>query len=155
MKHKHYDMIVAKAANMKLVVFFNPSFGSGCGKWEEATTTLFPAFHPGTEYFLCLPKHKEAVLNCLNGGVSEVFGGSGNFDRGDAVIGSGWSSCSLLWYMNDACESRIKPKKEKRWILVNHETNCTSMLYDDEQIALGALQEEFLSWQIIEIEVEA
>jgi len=114
-KHRHAEMIKAKADNMELVVFHNAKEPN---EWTENVERLIPGFREDWDYFLCLPQHKDAVLNCLNGGVSEVFGGSGNFCRGDAVIGSSWRSCSLLWYMNDTCESRTKHRKEKRWIAI-------------------------------------
>ncbi|CAH9011442.1 conserved hypothetical protein [Vibrio phage 191E37-1] len=120
MKSKYAELFTAKLNDMGLVLFEKHR------DWESWTIAKQSGrcfmVSDNFEYFLCLPQHKDAVINCLNGGVSEVFGGSGNFDRGDAVIGSDWSSCSLLWYMNDACESRIKPKKEKRWIAVNGKT---------------------------------
>ena len=151
MKNKHYDKIVAKAANMDLVVFFNPSFGSGAGKWEEATTTLFPAFHPDTEYFLCLPQHKEAVLRGLNGEIVE----STNENRED------WSESSVelwdkgWWYMSDNCVSRTKPKKEQRCIAFLME-NIIAVEHDvvDAERRVVSKGFDLSKVQFIEIEVE-
>ncbi|CAM0006411.1 hypothetical protein VPHK373_0004 [Vibrio phage K373] len=141
MKNKHYDMIVAKAANMELVVFFNPSFGSGAGKWEEATTTLFPAFHPDTEYFLCLPQHKEACLHWLNGGEVEENYNS----QWDKVERHSWHDQSVFNFY-DGYIIRIKPKKEKRLIAIDPKTSevfvVTSACIADH------------GFQLIEIEVE-
>lgn len=110
MKHKYYDKIVAKAANMELVVFTKSTMAN---KWE-VTSFGDLVKNEDFDFFLCLPQHKEAVLNCLNGGESQV-----------ASISSGWLPANCgdpvewggeWWYMNPNGESRIKPKKEKRWI---------------------------------------
>ena len=119
MKNKHYDMIVAKAENMDLVVFFNPSFGSSAEKWEEATTTLFPAFHPETDYFLCLPQHKEACLHWLNGGdvqdfFEEEWSDCASLAHATEVGGDNTLEFSMHhMFMNEEFNFRIAPKKEK------------------------------------------
>ncbi len=170
MKHKHYDMIVAKAENMDLVVFFNPSLGSSADKWEEATTTLFPAFHPETEYFLCLPQHKEACLHWLNGGGVQLdhfdqpmpnSGVKGNCQ----LVDFDEDANSLPWkfnhpFMDQAQEIHIKPKKEKRWIAFNskalmttRDTYTTGVECEDVLNEVGEIYENH-PWQFIEIEVE-
>lgn len=154
MKHKYYDKIVAKAANMELVVFTKSTMAN---KWE-VTSFGDLVKNEDFDFFLCLPQHKEAVLNCLNGGESQV-----------ASISSGWLPANCgdpvewggeWWYMNPNSESRIKPKKEKRWIGVNVTTGKTTSAYthDDEgnyaedevRLTNGNLSD----WQFIEIEVE-
>lgn len=116
MKHKHYEMIVAKAANMELVLFVNTEEQ----KWRVSNCgSHFPSFYRDPEYqwFLCLPQHKEACLHWLNGGeIQDYYNGEwtkikchdGNPD---------WNEPDQL-FMNEEFQLRIKPKKEKRWIAV-------------------------------------
>lgn len=68
MKHKYAEMIKAKADNTELVWL-----GSGFRvDWVEVGKD-FPDFTEATEYFLCLPKHKDACLHWLNGGEVEFY----------------------------------------------------------------------------------
>lgn len=108
-RHKHADMIIAKAENMDLVVFLKPCESVG---WFEKEYGA-PQWQEDSEYFLCLPKHKDAVLSILNGGESEVF------DCGEfypCTCGNPVEWRRDAWYMGKDYESRIKPKKEKRYI---------------------------------------
>lgn len=140
--HKHAAMIKAKADNMDLVVFIK------VGNSEWRGTSEIPTCE-GFKYFLCLPQHKEAVINSLNGGKSEV----NYLDT--------WSPCNCnepvewsasWWYMDNNCKSRIKPRKEKRWICIT----------DNLEIEDGTLYESYSDAaensprykQIVEIEVE-
>lgn len=111
MKHKHYDMICAKAANMELIRFTKLDDNQG-SEWivQADNVQNSTQFNEQAEYFLCLPRHKEAVLNLLNGGDSQ------------ANFGERWSACNLneptewnpsWWYMNKICKSRIKPRKDE------------------------------------------
>jgi len=157
MKHKKYEMIVAKASNMDLVVFVK---GKATDTWvlrgEQSTTTFFY----DVEYFLCLPQHKDACLHWLNGGeVQDLFEDN-------------WSDCggTNLWevdhmFMNDEAIYRIKPKKEKRWIGVFKENLPVSgrVVYKNTEISYETLDDlkrncfspnGFDDWQFIEIEVE-
>jgi len=109
-KHKHADMIIAKANNMDLVVF------SKCKcidseVWTESDIESL-TLHPSTEHFVCLPQHKEACLHWLNGGSVHV-------------MDSNWINIFPLkaypWeedhdFMLDDAKIRIAPKKEKRWV---------------------------------------
>lgn len=63
MKHKHYDKIVAKAANMDLVVFCRDAYHVKEGWFETYNLPIQEEF----DYFLCLPQHKESCLAWLNG----------------------------------------------------------------------------------------
>lgn len=110
MKHKHYEMIVAKAANMGLVCFVKrPDV-----EWVECDDRILPCIDEH-EYFLCLPQHKEACLHWLNGGeVQYRIALDVWTDASNNVSNAAWSSDNLL--MDDQVEFRIKPKKEKRWI---------------------------------------
>lgn len=133
-------MIKAKADNMDLVVFCNGPFWHVIDRW--------PSFFEDFDYFACLPQHKEAVLNVLNGGDSQV-----NY------IGE-WSECNCgahiewgrsCWYMDDKCQSRAKPRKEKRWIAINMSRGVHCSLFDSEE---QAREEVPFADQFIEIEVE-
>ncbi|AGN51436.1 hypothetical protein VPJG_00072 [Vibrio phage jenny 12G5] len=148
MKNVHYDKIVAKAANMDLVVFFKASSHS---EWCEVSNSLLPAFHPETEYFLCLPRHKGACLHWLNGGELQVNRLSNGY--------LDWDRPSRDWakevsFMFDVKEFRIKPKKEKRWILVNAIDCFQPRMFDDEGEADQMLQGSHPNWSKHEIEVE-
>ena len=69
------------------------------------------------DFFLCLPKHAEALLENLNGGECQFFMLDGDKECDHCVSNElkEWSIGS--WYMFDHYESRIKPKTEKRWII--------------------------------------
>ena len=111
MKNKHYEMIVAKAANMELVVFVKTcdngawyeKCDSACQWWEDS------------EYFLCLPQHKEACLHWLNGGDVQLQDFPTN-DFND-YLDEKYEWSLEIWWMSEQCNIRIKPKKEKRWII--------------------------------------
>ena len=140
-RHRHYDMIVAKAANMDLVVFYKDS-----GKWIELNSDEMPDIVT-TEYFLCLPQHKEACLHWLNGGEVEF-----EYD-------SKWHSCSywsMEWYETSGfiCEDnklRIKPKKEKRWIICSPKHGDVNEVLFDYKPEMNSFGKHC---QLIEIEVE-
>ena len=138
MKHKHYDMIVAKAANTELVKFVKH-----LGEWIATQTD---EWNIASDYFLCLPKHKEACLHWLNGG--DVI--SANTDARDGSInpyGGKWSSD--CYFMNEFHNLRIKPKKEKRWIVYRN-----GNVYG-EYLSVDSINDDFKSTgQVIEIEVE-
>ena len=149
MKHKHYDLIVAKAANMDLVVFCK-GVNDGC-EWHEVKR--FPNWQTNASYFLCLPQHKDACLHWLNGG--EVQGEDPNRpnyfdDYANFVDRKNWS-CTA-WYMRKDRNIRIKPKKEKRWIgtCKNFVTSLNYPSVDECRDAVG----DDTSWQFHEIEVE-
>ena len=71
--HKHYEMIVAKAANMDLTVFHKSITGEWLIDTDSNKVMVFE--NDSTEYFLCLPQHKEACLHWLNGGEIECLEG--------------------------------------------------------------------------------
>lgn len=70
-QHKHYELIVAKAANMDFVVFEKQNTAT---HEKEEYKPIQPDgnkaiwFHENARYFLCLPQHKDACLHWLNGG---------------------------------------------------------------------------------------
>lgn len=116
MKHKHYEMIVAKAANMDLIQLYKAG-----GVWQETSEQFNMnngwAFFEDSDYFLCMPKHKEACLWWLNGGEVEF-----EYD-GKWHSCSDWSNvwCEASGFTCDSNNLRIKPKKEKRWIVWNED----------------------------------
>jgi hypothetical protein len=146
-------MIVAKAADMGLVVFAKVSDLP----WQERKNQSLIEFSEEFEYFLCLPQHKEAVLNVLNGGESQL-----------TLDGATWDKCNLnqpvewsesWWCMKGESQSRIKPEKGKRWIGYCASRNQTiPHPQDSEQLAMDytALRYSYHvnEWQFIEIEVE-
>ena len=142
MKHKHHAMIVAKAENMELVVFAN----SGDGEWFEMKNEESPIID-FFEYFLCLPQHKEACLHWLNGGEVEF-----EYD-------SKWNSCSYWsreWHEASGftCEDnklRIKPKKEKRWIIWDLDNDAYNCVFKENPE--GRYLANF-NFQILEVELE-
>lgn len=68
-KHKHADMIIAKANNMDLVVFYKKDDSEG---WFVSSLDVMVYDGYDYEFFLCLPQHKDACLHWLNGGISQV-----------------------------------------------------------------------------------
>ena len=108
-KHRHYEMIVAKAADTELVVFFKCDTG-----WYFDDTSETIKFHSDTDYFLCLPQHTDTCLHWLNGGEVQDFFEDEWCDCGGE---SGWSIEHM--FMDDEADFRIKPKRVKRVIGVN------------------------------------
>ena len=158
MKHKHYDMIVAKAKNMDLVLFSN-STGHNYGKWSECNRETMPKDNGNINYFLCLPKHKEAVLEKLNGGECQYLppvDGVREWKDSDNFQFDKWAD--VWWYMHDSFESRIKPKKEKRWIAVDASTSQCTRHYSTKESCFNSefagCEGNASGWQFIEIEVE-
>lgn len=155
MKHRHYDMIVTKAANMELTTLVK--FGKEWMISAPHTVGEIISFDSRYEYFLCLPQHKEACLHWLKGGESQYLSnGMGEWVNFGAS--TGWSDTHL--FMTTECELRIKPKKEKRWIGVygNHVTDgmhptkelCERCVNRSDKFKHCAPE----GWQFIEIEVE-
>ena len=119
-RHRHYDMIVAKAANMDLVVLMKSKV---MGTWSKSKLRHLPSFYDDGEYFLCLPQHNEngQCLHWLNGGDVQqkpIKDDGVWIDYSDAskVTWKNWNS-----FMRDDLEFRIKPKKEKRYIIYRND----------------------------------
>lgn len=141
-KHKRHDMIVAKAANMDLVVFFNDGTGWHEGCLRELVCCDY-------NFFLCLPQHKEACLHWLNGGLIER----------QSKLTSEWEGCAdskystwipLCGMMRGDEKYRIKPRKGKRYIVV-HEYNVSGPY---RKIHIAKMNQRDHGGQLIEIEVE-
>ena len=152
MKHKHYEMIVAKAKNMELVVFEKSKLNG----WVLLERHLIPD-SDACDYFLCLPQHKEACLHWLSGGDVQVqdFPTNDFNDYSDEKYE--WSL--ETWWMSEQCNVRIKPKKEKRWIGYCANTNQTFPHPQNSKELAGdyaAINYRYnmSDWQFIEIEVE-
>ncbi|AUR82363.1 hypothetical protein NVP1023O_54 [Vibrio phage 1.023.O._10N.222.51.B4] len=141
-KHRHYDLIVAKAANMDLVVFIKLG-----DQWQVTgchdNQVINIASH--YDYFLCLHQHKEACLHWLKGGEIECLEGGTwlPFRRSHE-----WKKEAAV--MNPTTKIRIKPKKEKRWIAYNRTTGSTYGTFDTKEVCEGYHPEH----QHIEIEAE-
>ena len=159
MKHKHYDMICAKAANMDLVMFGASKNGGSLGNWVECNRDTMPKDNENCEYFLCLPQHKEACLHWLNNGEIELNSQySDEWEEYEPI--RYWSLGSV--FMRDDYQLRIKPKKEKLWIAVKtdkheHLGGCRKVRICSHAFVNKSDAEEYLDLsdsQLIEIEVE-
>lgn len=153
MRHKHYDMIVAKAANMDLVKFVKHT-GS---QWEiEGSMLEITAFHQEADYFLCLPQHKEACLHWLNGCDAQVM--DDNWVNMFPVENYPWEEGHD--FVDVEAKIRIKPKKEKRWIIATVSGGipslCGQQLHYSRETAVefAELHGPTDKLQFIEIEVE-
>lgn len=138
--HKHVEMITAKANNMDLAVFFRND-----ENWFILTGNALPSFE-AEEYFLCLPQHKEACLHWLNGGEIQTTSLDGITWRNLHTRNNRWPDGSV--FMTPIIKLRIKPKKEKRWIVYRHDGEILGP-FDSYKFADG-----INSGQVIEIEVE-
>lgn len=148
-------MIVAKAANMDLVVFAN----SGDGDWFEMDQSEVPTI-ADFDFFLCIPKHKEICLKWLNG--SDVQCKLENESKWIKVAPylemPKWRKEGFFNSPYDYVY-RIKPKKEKRWIGYCASTNQTFPRSQDSKELAGdyaarSYNYNMSDWQLIEIEVE-
>ena len=159
-KHKHYEMIVAKAENMDLVTFVK--FGNEWMVSEPNETGVILTFDDRYEYFLCLPQHNESgqCLHWLNGSEAQIEYIHAsypvwNFIDNDATE---WSAGHV--FMDEKLNIRIKPRKEKRWIAIvpdaNRKNAVTPMHYasKEELIERCFTATDYSNWQFIEIEVE-
>ena len=144
-KHKHADMIKAKADNMDLVVFIKDGL-EGEMKWRKMKQS-FP-INPEFEYFLCLPQHEEACLHWLKGGwvewTREEENGERWFGKEKYTSIAGWNATNG-WMLDDNIY-RIKPRKEKRWIAINIKNHDVCLCHEEDKPPFG--------YQIVEIEVE-
>ena len=144
MKHVHYEMIVAKAANMELVVLAKSL------KWHEVDDEDYLFFSQHDKYFLCLPQHKEACLHWLNGGDAQYL--SGAMEKW-INFGSSRYWCGTHLFMRSDASIHIKPKKEKRWIAVLSNGRVSGW-HDEGLEMLKQQYNECAGWQFIQIEVE-
>ena len=151
MKHKHADMIKAKADNMALVVFVRMAYS---GDWVETSEKeCLPSFHPDNEYFLCLPQHNEngQCLHWLNGGEIEMQSDEAWMPVEMFKNTMPWHPLSI--FMEDYTAIRIKPRKEKLWIGCHKYGHTTTKTYATKDDAKADTVDHY-KWQFIEIEVE-
>lgn len=143
MKHKHYDLIVTKAANIKVIKFVKLPQGWVATQTDEWNET--------SDYFLCLPQHKEACLHWLNGGESQLEYTHQSYPTWNSIDNDAkdWSTGHV--FMDGSLSIRIKPKKEKRWIVWNENQDsyhCTFLVDPSDRY------EANFKFSIHEIEVE-
>lgn len=124
MKHKHYNMIVAKATNMELVLFYQPPNRQDL--WVEAEDDELPTLD-NYNYFLCLPQHKEVCLAWLGGGELQQYVGNQwlGFESRDEC--PDWLKDKD--FMDCKCKLRVKPRKEKRWVVIDDKQYLFPTLY--------------------------
>ena len=155
MKHKHYDMIVALAENMNLATFCKGKLGK---EWIDLGSEGLPCFIPDSQYFLCLPQHKDACLHWLNGGVSQV-----EYTKSPYTYWCDIESEEVKWsldnvFMSELLKIKVKPKKEKRWIAVDASTSQCTRHYSTKESCFNSefagCEGNASGWQFIEIEVE-
>jgi hypothetical protein len=130
-KHKHAEMIKAKADNIELIVFSERD-----GAWDACVG--FPSWFKNRDYFLCLPKHKKECLRWLNGGEiqwsDDIHGWSDKNNYADDLKSQEFFYGNA--FMLDDNKFRIKSKKEKRWIIVFPNDNETcGILYNSKSVA--------------------
>ncbi len=148
-RHKHADMIIAKANNMDLIVLG----GFGSGEWVESPIDYNEGFCFLAEfdYFLCLPQHKDVCLNWLNGGdiqINRLDEGFIDWDRPSRE----WKLC--VSFMSDKCKFRIKPRKEKRWIAVRKkDLYVEEFAFKSIDSVKESIDTELWSYHEIEVEV--
>lgn len=149
MRHKHADMIIAKAENMGLIVLVRL-----CGEWVESNYDGLVSLGK-SEFFLCLTQHKKPCLHWLNGGsVQDYFE-----DEWDACSdydgNNNWSYEHM--FMLEEAEYRIAPKKEKRWIAVNSDGYVMPVHCGSKESAIEHAKHcnrLIIETQFIEIEIE-
>tara|TARA_R110002012_G_C11236464_1_gene564784 strand:+ start:55 stop:519 length:465 start_codon:yes stop_codon:yes gene_type:complete len=153
MKHANAEMIKAVADNTNLVVLLKLRHEWTISNFEGLVSLNKSSFFP------CLPKHKDAVLEKLNGGECQflpLVDGDSEWKDSENHHFESWSDG--WWYMDDRFDSRIKPKKEKRWIVVNYKLNVVSSNFCKSLEDARAYVSNHFAYpedvQYIEIEVE-
>ncbi len=153
MKHAYAELFTAKLNDTSLVLFEKHEEWK---EWREvAKSDLVFAVGGNFDYFLCLPQHKEDCLHWLNG--SDLIQDSqyvdGKYSDVEASLNPSFDTHGDL-FMTTERNIRIKPEKEKRWILVNAIDNFQPRMFDDEGDANHMLQGSHPNWSKHEIEVE-
>ena len=156
-KHPHAEIFKAYLDNTDICVLINHENES---KWLRTNPrALFD--YQDQEFFACLPKHKEACLHRLNGGEVQIKYNSSN----------NWCDCTAApdkptWghdhiFMDEFVITRIKPKKEKRWIIAKPHSLASMMYFETEKQARDAIDRinkfegsDRHGGQAIEIEIE-
>lgn len=151
MKHVHYDKVAANDENMNFIFFVRWKDW----EWKERQCDDDQLnFSCGNEYFLCLTKHNKdgQCLHWLNGGDVQVrYPEKSWVDLDKYDDDTIWPHDSE--FMLDGCEIRIKPKKEKRWIVFSIGSEGVVAIFYNPQIAKDYVGSDS-GYQVIEIEVE-
>ena len=147
---KHAEMIKAWADNDSLICFYI----SGRSQWQ---VSQIPHWKKESEYFLCLPQHKEACLHWLNGGL--VLVDNDDYHKNNHTMEANRYGNGV--FMIQSVSIKIKPRKEKRIIGINVSTGQTTSAYECDDEGNYAEDEirltkkgDISAWQFIEIEVE-
>lgn len=145
--HKHAEMIKAKADNMELVVF-----KEGDANWFEINYNIINLLED-KNYFLCLPQHKDACLHWLNGGtISDVSKATNWYVDENGLKNVVWRDNTI--FMSEDYNLSIKPRKEKRYLMVQPKTGVCTNHFSTKERALDCVASTDDRWQLIEIEVE-
>lgn len=149
-EHKYAKMIKAKADNKVLIVFRKTPCSD---TWQQCRQDWWPV-EEQDEYFLCHPKHADVCLHWLNAGEIEIFDEKYVDTKWVQVyISLNWNRCHPL--MSDTLAFRIKPRKEKRWVVVKNGTLISNRLFvskHEAEVVLGRRVSH--DAQFIEIETE-
>lgn len=117
MKHAYAELFTEKLNDTSLVLFEKHQEWK---EWREVSRSdLVFTVGGNFEYFLCLPQHKQFCLHWLNGG-DVIVRDHPDDERERVLLSSGysnWHAASV--FMCEKTVIRIKPKKEKRWIIWN------------------------------------
>ncbi|MGD1524538.1 hypothetical protein [Vibrio owensii] len=98
-KHKKYEMLLAKAENMDLIILLKYQ---GMPFWEKSPNS-YPPNNDYTEAFLCLSHHQEACKMALNGSQIEIRENDGEWVA--VKLEGKWMPEG--WYMQEKFESRL------------------------------------------------
>jgi hypothetical protein len=152
-KHRHAEMIKAKADNMDLVVFTKDCIDTE-NPWFAIEANHLPCFDEHAEYFMSLPQTAKECLHWLNGGDAQYKCADGDWwliDSASREDNLAWSDRHI--FMHNDVEIRIKPKKEKRWIIVDgkHEV-CLPKVFRRREETIYYYGS--CLYQVIEIEIE-
>lgn len=153
MKHNYCDLFTGKLNNMELVLLEKHKDWS---EWVEAKDqNRYFMVSDNFDYFLCLPQHKEACLHWLNGGEAQIL----HSPLHDWMTLEGYVQ-DPKWYsnsdfMSDECKLRIKPKKEKRWMLYSENPVSIEVFDNKESFDLASKSARpWEKWQEVEFEIE-
>lgn len=147
--HNNAEMVKAKADNMDLVVLSQRPEGD----WFELADQGEIHIKQKGEYFLCLPKHKEACLHWLKGGVSQLEYTKASYPTWNAIDNDAkeWSFGHV--FMNELLNIRIKPRKEIRHTVI-HNGRLVGELFKFDSDIRASFGAEYHELQIFQIEVE-
>jgi hypothetical protein len=145
MKHRHAEIIKAWADNQELLVLTTRYH-------KEWGLTNDPSWDVDLDYFLCLPKHKDAVLALLNGGTAQFKSSRGWPDCKVDCLGA-WRADG--WYMNSEMESCVRPKKQTRYAYASDCGDTTSNFSAIKELKEAyPLGEASAMFQLVTFEIE-